>query len=304
MPTRMLRDGLLTSPSLAWTSPRAQDAFPRFLLLADDFGCFDANPRVLVGRGWPLRPDVTEADIAAWLDEYVQVGMLQIWDDNGHRYGFLTGWTGPNGQTARDEYDRKKFPHGSKRKTPKPPPPAESPSGSPAGKPSFPVNSPTAVSVSVAVADGVSLKEATAPRPQPASRHKRLVEKLVAAFEDVKGKPYKFQQAKDGDAVKALLAYGDDEEILSRWRRGLLLGSKWPGVATIAQLRGKWNELAAADTPRQAPRIPDAQPPKTLDERSYDRWLIGRYPDGPAAAGVSFDQARAEFQRSTEGGNP
>src|SRR5512146_3002246 len=107
MPKRTLDDSLLTSPSLASCSPRAQDAFPRLILLADDFGCFDANPRVLLGRGWSLRPDVTVEEIAAWLEEYrtAKPGpMLQVWEDGGRTYGFLLGWTGRHGQRPRPEY--------------------------------------------------------------------------------------------------------------------------------------------------------------------------------------------------------
>ena len=47
MPKRMLDDSFLTSTSVARCSPRAQDAFPRFILLADDFGCFEVIPRAL-----------------------------------------------------------------------------------------------------------------------------------------------------------------------------------------------------------------------------------------------------------------
>jgi hypothetical protein len=122
MPKRMLDDSLLTSPSVAACSPYAQDAFPRLILIADDFGCFDANPRVIVGKAWPLRPDVSEASVAGWLDEYEAAGMLQRWDEGGRTWGFLTGWFGPHGQRDRGEYDAASNPRGSRRKTPKPPP--------------------------------------------------------------------------------------------------------------------------------------------------------------------------------------
>lgn len=120
MPKRMLDDTLLSSPSLARCSPRAQDAFPRLILLMDDFGCAEANPRVLLGRGWPLRDDVSERDVWGWLEEYVAAGMACLWTANERRWVHLTGWFGPHGQKRRDEYGPTK-PHGSKRKTPTPP---------------------------------------------------------------------------------------------------------------------------------------------------------------------------------------
>lgn len=126
MPKRILDDSLLSSPSLARCSPRAQDAFPRFILLMDDFGCADANPKTLNGRGWALRDDVTERDVAGWLEEYVAAGMAVLWTVNERRYVHLTGWFGPHGQRKRSEYDPNAPEgtpgrHGSKRKTPAPP---------------------------------------------------------------------------------------------------------------------------------------------------------------------------------------
>ena len=105
MPKRMLDSSLNTSPSLARLSPRAQDSFHRFVLVCDDFGCFDANPRVLIGHGWPLRPDVSEADLTAWMAEYEAEGMLERWEEGGRQWGYLTGWFGPHGQRRRAEYD-------------------------------------------------------------------------------------------------------------------------------------------------------------------------------------------------------
>lgn len=127
MPKRMLDDSFLSSPSLAKCSPRAQDAFPRFILLADDFGCFEAFPRVLVAKGWPYRTDVSEADVRGWLEEYVGAGMAVLWTEAERRFCYLTGWNGPHGQRKRSEYDSaapKGTPgaHGSKRRTPPPPP--------------------------------------------------------------------------------------------------------------------------------------------------------------------------------------
>jgi hypothetical protein len=124
MPKRLLDDTLLTSPSLAKCSPRAQDAFPRFILLADDFGCFEASPRVLVGKGWPYRKDVKERDVWSWLEEYVGAGMAVLWTEKERRWCYLTGWNGPHGQRKRVEYDPTTVAgqKGSKRRTPVPPP--------------------------------------------------------------------------------------------------------------------------------------------------------------------------------------
>lgn len=123
MPKRILDSSMLSSPSLAKCSPRAQDAWPRFLLLMDDFGCEDANPRRLLGAGWPLRDDVTERDVWSWLEEYVAAGMACLWTEKERRWVVLTGWFGAHGQRRRVEYDGSTVAgqRGSKRKTPPPP---------------------------------------------------------------------------------------------------------------------------------------------------------------------------------------
>lgn len=131
MPKRLIDDSYLNSPSMAVCSPRAEDAYPRFMLLADDFGCFEVNPRALLARGWPNRTDVTEQDLISWLEEYVtkraidQPPVAMIWSERGRRYCYLTGWDGPHGQRKRVEYKPNGTAaelHGSKRRTPAPPP--------------------------------------------------------------------------------------------------------------------------------------------------------------------------------------
>lgn len=86
--------------------------------MADDFGCFEAAPRVLLGKGWPYRDDVTEAHVRGWLVEYAMAGMLTLWEQDGRWWGHLTGWA--RHQRNRSEYDPKNNPKGSKRKTPAP----------------------------------------------------------------------------------------------------------------------------------------------------------------------------------------
>lgn len=115
MPKRLFDSSFLTSPSVARLSPACQDAMPRLILVADDFGTFDSNPRVLVGKAWPLRPDVTEDQVAGWLAEMECEGMLERWVEGGRTWGFLTGWFGPHGQRRRDEYHPTDNPKGSKR---------------------------------------------------------------------------------------------------------------------------------------------------------------------------------------------
>jgi hypothetical protein len=130
MPKRLIDDSLLGPGSLSTCSPRAQDAWPRLILVADDFGCVEVHPVWLKGKAWALRPDVTVEDVASFLEEWSRAGMLFVWDQAGRRYGYLTGWHKPHGQKWRAEYravneeesrGKKARDRGSKRRTPPPP---------------------------------------------------------------------------------------------------------------------------------------------------------------------------------------
>lgn len=129
MPKRLIDSSFLDSPSMEVLSPAAQDAFPRFILLCDDFGCFEVNPDRLRANGWSKRPDVTVALVSAWLYEYTTKRALgeppvaMMWTDRGRRYCYLTGWFGSRGQRKRAEYDPRTEAgkKGSKRHTPAPP---------------------------------------------------------------------------------------------------------------------------------------------------------------------------------------
>jgi hypothetical protein len=100
------------------------------------------------------------------------------------------------------------------------------------------------------------------PKKPPASdpRLKPLTETLASSFRAVRGCNYAHQGAKDAEAGKRLLSFGDIPEIDLRWRRGLTaLG--YNQVHTIAELSAKWNHLAQ---PATAPRPVDPDRPQRL----------------------------------------
>lgn len=92
MPTRLLHESICTSESLSKCSPKAQDAFPRLLLAADNFGTFQINGFVLKGRLWPLRDDVSPEDILGWIREFEEKGMVKTWQTDGKIYGIFVRW--------------------------------------------------------------------------------------------------------------------------------------------------------------------------------------------------------------------
>lgn len=97
----------------------------------------------------------------------------------------------------------------------------------------------------VAVATSKKTRKAkTEETDEAKERRKSLIKALEASFSNVRGQPYGFQGAKDGNALKWLIANSDDSEILRRFEAGLKL-EKWPRIDSIAQLRSNWNSLAA-----------------------------------------------------------
>lgn len=100
---------------------------------------------------------------------------------------------------------------------------------------------------------------------RPSSRHASLVDRLCDAFAEELGSKYGFNGGKDGDAVSWLLSQGDDATILARWRAGLRSKDKWLRIASLAQLRAKWNDLAAV-APAPEPAGPPCAAPGCANE--------------------------------------
>lgn len=74
-----------------------------------------------------------------------------------------------------------------------------------------------------------------------------MLEAFCSEFVGVTGREYVSEGAKDEVALKALVAQGvTPEDVALRIHRGLLLRARgeFPGVASLAQLRARWNDLA------------------------------------------------------------
>ena len=70
MPTRVLREGILSSPRINALSPMAELFYRRLMTVADDYGRYYASPATMRGACWPTCPDrVTDKQVAGWLDE-------------------------------------------------------------------------------------------------------------------------------------------------------------------------------------------------------------------------------------------
>ncbi len=108
MPNRPFKDSCRWSPTLDLLSLEATAMFYPLVLVADDYGYFDADPRLLLSSCFPLRADrITRAQVDGWRDEMVAAGLIELYRYEDHIYGHFVKW------------DRHQKPHNtSKRKFP------------------------------------------------------------------------------------------------------------------------------------------------------------------------------------------
>lgn len=83
----MIREGFLDSEKVAALSWRTECFFHRLLLVADDYGLFDARPTVLRTRLFPMHLDkVSNQDIQDCLHETEEAGLVRAYCVGGKDY--------------------------------------------------------------------------------------------------------------------------------------------------------------------------------------------------------------------------
>lgn len=95
MPTRLLREGIISSERVEQLDPPAEVFYRRLMSKVDDHGLFDARPSILRASLYPLRIDrVREADISRWIAACVKAGLIVLYEAEGKPYLMMlnTGW--------------------------------------------------------------------------------------------------------------------------------------------------------------------------------------------------------------------
>lgn len=81
MPTRLLREGILTSDRVDQLDYPAEVFYRRLMGKVDDHGLYDARLSVLRSSLYPLRVDrVREADISRWIAACVKAGLIVLYE--------------------------------------------------------------------------------------------------------------------------------------------------------------------------------------------------------------------------------
>jgi hypothetical protein len=87
MPSRIIRDEILTSERVDLLDFAAEVFYRRLLNKVDDYGLYDARPSVLRATLYPLRIDrVREADCSRWIAACEKAGLIALYHHDGKPY--------------------------------------------------------------------------------------------------------------------------------------------------------------------------------------------------------------------------
>lgn len=92
MPNRILRDGALHSRAMNTISLQAECLFYRILMVADDFGLFEADTFSLKSRCFGSRSEVLIEQLAQWRDEIAAQELILLYEHDGRALGAVNKW--------------------------------------------------------------------------------------------------------------------------------------------------------------------------------------------------------------------
>jgi len=88
MPNRILREGFLRSDKINLLKENEQIFFIRLLLVADDFGCFDARPEIVKSYCYPLS-DIRLSIVSQMMAALQKTDLITIYEESGKKYVFI-----------------------------------------------------------------------------------------------------------------------------------------------------------------------------------------------------------------------
>ena len=121
MPSRILKDSILTDKAFNSLTLTEESIYHRLLVSADDYGIFYADPILLLRILYPRKTDITEEVIQEGLDHMEEAGIISRYTAEGDDYLKICSWE--NNQRLRNS--RHKFPVPEEEATPEPAPEPE-----------------------------------------------------------------------------------------------------------------------------------------------------------------------------------
>ena len=110
MPNRVIKDSIKSSDeidSLTWFQ---EVMFYSLMVTVDDYGCYDAKPKLIKNTLFPLKDDLTLSAVSEGLDALERAGLIQRYECDGKQYLYLTTWA--NHQRIRNKTKRYPEPPG------------------------------------------------------------------------------------------------------------------------------------------------------------------------------------------------
>lgn len=93
MPSRVIRESIRTSESLAELAAEEERHFYRLLTATDELGRFDARPHVMLGNCYPAMLDrVGIEDVERWTQALVHIEVIELYEVGGKRYGYFRNY--------------------------------------------------------------------------------------------------------------------------------------------------------------------------------------------------------------------
>lgn len=93
MPNRMIRESCRTSETLNQLSAEAERLFWRLTTVADDFGRFEADPRVILATCFPLKVGLLKVEtVGRWFKELVACSLVRTYVSGCKQLAFFVTW--------------------------------------------------------------------------------------------------------------------------------------------------------------------------------------------------------------------
>lgn len=105
MPNRIIKESICTSENIDRLTPFQETVFVRLIVNCDDYGRFDARPKLLVSRLFPLR-DIPIKEMEEAVRALQDAELITVYVVDGHPYLFMNKWL--NHQQKRS--DKSKYP--------------------------------------------------------------------------------------------------------------------------------------------------------------------------------------------------
>ena len=98
MPNRILKESICRSEDIEELSPMEEITFYRLIVSCDDFGRFDARPKIVKGHCFPLK-NISDKEIRDILKRLASAGLLILYEADGKPILQMVSWN--KHQTAR-----------------------------------------------------------------------------------------------------------------------------------------------------------------------------------------------------------